>query len=121
MDTKNPKITGTLLQGLSSAERKKFPLYAGFLAYFPDACAYVAYISWAGNNKHNPGEPLHWAREKSSDHEDCVMRHLLGKTELDGDMLEAGGLAWRAMATLQLELERRMEAGEKFPFTEKNV
>jgi hypothetical protein len=31
------------------------------LDYFPDALAAVAQISYQGNQKHNPGEPLHWA------------------------------------------------------------
>ena len=102
-----------------TAERKKIPLFSGCLAYFPAALAGVARHSKAGNDKHNPGEPLHHARGKSMDHEDCILRHL---TDLS-DMLaarsraaafneaepdpveyileEADALAWRALALSQ--------------------
>ena len=39
-------------------ERKKIPIYSGVLKYFPDAIAAVAAVSFAGNEQHNPGEPL---------------------------------------------------------------
>ena len=64
----------TLPQG--SSERKEIPLYSGGLKYFPAAWAGLARVSKIGNDKHNPGEPLHHARGKSMDHEDCIMRHL---------------------------------------------
>lgn len=96
-----------------SATRKRFPMASGLLDYFPDALAEVAGVSWAGNEKHNPGEPMHHARGKSMDHPDCIMRHL---TERGGfDVIEIAGvphrvrhsaaLAWRALALLQEELE----------------
>lgn len=96
-----------------SAARKRMPMCSGLLDYFPDACAAVAEVSWHGNEKHNPGEPLHWARGKSMDHADCILRHL---TERGGfDVVMVGGvehrmrhsaaLAWRALALLQEELE----------------
>ena len=78
--------------------RKRIPVTAGCLDYFPLAIAYVAMISHLGNAKHNPGEPLHWARERSADHADCVGRHLLDRKNYDGGVLEAGQLAWRALA-----------------------
>lgn len=37
----------------------------------------LALISKEGNDKHNPGEPLHHARGKSMDHGDCLLRHLM--------------------------------------------
>ncbi len=87
-------------------ERKNLPIYSGFMRYFPDAIAAVAAVSKAGNDQHNPGERLHWSREKSSDHEDCLARHLLGLGTLDDDgQLHSAKLAWRAMAILQLEIE----------------
>ena len=87
-------------------ERKNLPIWSGFMNYFPDAIAAVAAVSKAGNDQHNPGEPLHWSREKSSDHEDCLARHLLGLgTEDDDGQLHSAKLAWRAMAILQLEIE----------------
>lgn len=95
-----------------ATERKNLPLYSGFMKYFPDAMAAVAKVSKLGNDQHNPGEPLHWSREKSSDHEDCLARHLLGLGTLDDDgQLHSAKLAWRAMALLQLECEARAASG----------
>lgn len=92
---------------LTSAERKKYPMATGCLDYFPDALAEIAYISYMGNQKHNPGEPTHWARGKSMDHADCIMRHLTerGARDIDG-IRHSAQLAWRACALLQEELER---------------
>jgi len=80
-----------------SAERKKYPMHSGLMAYFPNALAAVAHHSWKGNEKHHPGEPLHWSREKSNDHQDCLMRH-----SAEGDKV---AVAWRALADLQISLE----------------
>ena len=91
---------------LSSEDRKKHPMATGLLDYFPDALAYVAHVSWKGNDKHNPGQPLHWARGKSMDHPDCIVRHLVERGEVDDAGIEhAGSLAWRALAELQQLLE----------------
>lgn len=97
---------GDYLNGLTSAERKQTPIATGVLDYFPDALAAVAQLSKWGNDKHNPGEPLHWAREKSTDHADCIARHLIGRGTRDGDgQRHSASLAWRALALLQLEIE----------------
>lgn len=48
----------------------------GLLKYFPDALFEVARLSKTANDKHNPGEPLHWSKDKSADHADCIVRHL---------------------------------------------
>ena len=89
-----------------SAGRKEVPIFSGVMAYFPDALAAIAAVSFRGNQKHNPGEPLHWSRDKSSDHLDCIARHLLeaGGKDADGNWHSAL-LAWRALANLQLEME----------------
>jgi hypothetical protein len=94
-----------LIEG-DSAHRKRFPLTTGLLDYFPDACAAVAEVSFKGNQKHNPGEPMHHARGKSMDHADCIMRHLTERGGFDGDIRHTAALAWRAMALLQEELEK---------------
>lgn len=87
-------------------ERKNTPIYSGVLKYFPDAIAYVAKVSQAGNEQHNKGQKLHWSRGKSADHEDCAVRHLLESGTVDSDGLRhSGKLVWRALAILQLELE----------------
>ena len=59
-----------------------------------------------GNDQHNPGEPLHWARGKSMDQADCLIRHFLERGTLDTDgQRHSAKLCWRALALLQLELE----------------
>lgn len=91
-----------------SEKRKRTPIWSGVLQYFPLTMAAIARVSWHGNNKHNPGEKLHWAREKSTDQEDCVIRHMMNPTERDPDTGEfhAVHAAWRALATSELILER---------------
>lgn len=90
-----------------SAVRKTLPVATGVLDYFPAALAEVARVSKAGNDKHNPGEALHWARGKSSDHADCILRHLIDRGALDPEdgMRHSAKVAWRALALLQEELE----------------
>lgn len=96
-----------------AAERKAQPITSGVLDYFPDAIAEVSRISKLGNDQHNPGQPLHWERGKSTDHADCIARHLKdrGKRAPDGAR-HSGNLAWRALALLQEEIEaERLNAG----------
>jgi hypothetical protein len=105
-------VKGRLVAG-DSAYRKEFPMATGLLDYFPDALAAVSRLSYLGNMKHNRDEPLHHARSKSTDHADCIMRHL---TERGGyDIITIDGtdhrvrhsvaLAWRALALAQQEIE----------------
>jgi hypothetical protein len=90
-----------------SAARKEIPLLSGCLRYFPAALAGVARISKAGNDKHNPGEPLHHARGKSMDHGDCILRHLvdlqdhLAAGNESQAIAEADAICWRALALSQ--------------------
>lgn len=77
------------------------------MKYFPDALIAVAALSFIGNEQHNPGEPLHWARDKSTDQEDTLLRHLFEAGTLDTDgVRHSAKVAWRALAALQLEIER---------------
>lgn len=80
-----------------SAERKTYPLSSGLLDYFPAALAAVAHHSHKGNEKHNPGQPLHWSRGKSADHLDAAVRHIMER--------DLEGAAWRILAALQMQLE----------------
>jgi hypothetical protein len=90
--------------------RKQTPMFAGLLNYFPDALAAVAHCSYVGNEQHNPGQPLHWAREKSTDHADCIVRHLTESGTVDDDgVRHSAKLAWRALALLQIEIENAKE------------
>lgn len=87
-------------------ERKTIPLWSGLFKYFPDALVEVARLSYIGNLQHNPGQALHWAREKSIDQEDTLLRHLLDSGSVDTDgVRHSTKVAWRALAKLQLELE----------------
>ncbi len=93
-----------------SEDRKRYPVTTGVLDYFPMALVEIAFVSKAGNDQHNPGQPLHWARAKSSDHADCVVRHLIQRGTCDSDgVRHTAKAAWRALALLQEELEA--EAG----------
>ena len=91
-----------------SKQRKNTPLWRGVLQYFPLALQAVARVSWKGNEKHNPGEPLHWARGKSMDQEDCIVRHMVNPYEPDPDTgeLHIVHAAWRALAAAELALEK---------------
>jgi hypothetical protein len=92
-----------------AAERKAVPIASGVIDYFPAALAEIARVSKAGNDQHNPGQPLHWARGKSMDQSDCIMRHFVERGTHDTDGLRhSAKMAWRALALLQLEME---EAG----------
>jgi hypothetical protein len=106
----NPDQVYELLPTQTAQWRKERPVYSGVLAYFPDAILEVAYVSFKGNEQHNPGQPLHWAREKSTDQLDCVARHLIDHAKNipddNGMGLHLAKVAWRALAELQLFLER---------------
>lgn len=105
-----------------SVVRKMQPVGTIITQYFPDALLAVAAVAYVGNEKHNPGEKLHWARGKSDDHLDCDARHLIDAnrpakgSEWDVTTLKDGRSfavlhlaqhAWRALALLQLEVERQ--------------
>lgn len=89
--------------------RKRIPIGTGCLDYFPDALAAIAELSRIGNDKHNPGQPLHWSRGKSNDHPDCLIRHFIERGKMDESGAEpvrhSTQMAWRALAILQLEIE----------------
>src|SRR5574343_1207461 len=98
-----------IAKGQSEAQKRKdTPIFSGVLSYFPDAIKEISRVSKAGNDQHNPGQPLHWAREKSTDQLDCVARHLIdhiqNKFDTDGQR-HLAKVAWRALAQLQLDLE----------------
>ena len=89
-----------------SASRKALPICTGVLDYFPKALLAVAHCSRVGNEQHNAGQPLHWAKEKSTDHADALVRHLIQRGTIDSDgVRHAAKVAWRALALLEVELE----------------
>ena len=86
--------------------RKNIPIFSGLLMYFPDACAAVAECSFIANEQHNPGTKMHWDRAKSGDELDALVRHLMEAGEMDDDgILHSTKVAWRALASLQKEIE----------------
>lgn len=86
--------------------RKHYPIDRGLFKYFPKALMYVSHVSWIGNEKHNPGQPVYWDRNKSKDDSDALGRHLLDEGEYDDDgLLFAGKTAWRSLAVLEKLLE----------------
>jgi hypothetical protein len=85
--------------------RKAQPIVTGVFDYFPLAILAVAEVSNDGNAQHNPGEPLHWAREKSQDEVNTLARHLLERGEFDGKVRHLAKAAWRVLAALQKEIE----------------
>lgn len=96
-----------------AAGRKALPIVSGVLDYFPDALLEVAYCSKVGNDQHNPGQPLHWAKEKSTDEADALGRHLLQRGTRDKDgVRHSAKVAWRALALLQREIEAERARGE---------
>lgn len=91
---------------MAQKNNKEYPLYTGLLKYFPDALWEVSHVSYMGNLQHNPGEPLHWAKEKSTDEPDALMRHLTKAGTLDTDGIRhTAKVAWRSLSLLQRELD----------------
>lgn len=108
-----------LLRPYTSAERKEMPVQTIMAEYFPDALAAVARHSKKANDKHNPGEPMHWARKKSTDHLNCAGRHLMTPDAIDADTgeIELVGATWRCLAALQLREEARLKAAGIMPLS----
>lgn len=99
-----PTRCTTLPEG--AADRKTFPVASGFMDYFPDAIAAISNLSHKANEQHNAGQPVHWARGKSSDHSDTMVRHFLQRGTIDKDgQRHTVKMAWRALAMLQEEIE----------------
>lgn len=110
--------------------RKAIPIFEGVLMYFPKALAAVAEVSAAGNKQHNPGQPLHWARSKSTDQYNTALRHMMdhrmGGGRVEGEptgelaftnngwviqhrdedgVRHLAKAAWRVLAALELAIE----------------
>src|SRR5215204_4829786 len=111
-----------VFRSTDSNVRKGMPVTSGVLAYFPDAVLCVALVSRVGNDKHNHGQPLHWAKEKSADEPDAELRHMLDAArKLPPDpglepLAHLGHLAskfWRAAADLQRACDAARAAFER--------
>lgn len=104
---------GALYKKLSASERKQRPMFRGLLRYFPEALESVSNVSYVGNQQHNPGEDLHWDKNKSTDDADALVRHL--KEYASGQKFDDDGLSvlakvcWRALAILEREIEKEKQ------------
>ena len=111
-------------------ERKALPIFSYQFEYFPDAFLAEVEVAVAGNDQHNPGQPLHWAREKSKDQMNCASRHIWDygrgvKRDTDGQWHLAKAI-WRLKAQLQLDIEaeRAMKVDpskQGWPYTGENI
>jgi len=100
-----------------AATRKAGPICTGVLDYFPDALFEVAHCSKVGNDQHNPGQELQWAKEKSTDEADALVRHLMERGTLDSDgVRHSAKVAWRALAMLQREIEVERLREDDIPY-----
>lgn len=98
------------------ANRKRYPIFDGAIMYFPRALAAVSRVSLLGNEQHNPGEPLHWAKGKSMDQRNTALRHMIDdamgiRFASDGQRTLAQA-AWRVLAQLELDLEAEEKRAE---------
>lgn len=64
-----------------SKMRYQYPISSGALAYFPAAIAGVAKHSYIGGAKYNDGALVH-LRYVSTEHMDCIQRHLMDLQDL---------------------------------------
>jgi hypothetical protein len=92
------------------ATRKKWQLWTYLTEYFPKALMEELRVAIVGNDQHNPGEPLHWARGKSTDQMNTAMRHMwdhrfVSPKDTDGCYHLAKAI-WRLKAELELQIER---------------
>jgi hypothetical protein len=99
-------LTGSLPD--DATERNRYPMADGLLDYFPNALAAISEVSRVGNEQHNPGQPMHHARGKSTDHANKVLRHLIDRGKKDSKGIRHSAYAaWRALALLQEEIEQQ--------------
>lgn len=100
-------------------ERKALPLWDFMFGYFPDAWLEVVKVAVEGNNQHNPGEKLHWARGKSMDQLNTAFRHQFdygrGVVRDSDGCYHLAKAVWRLMAQLQLDIEADRAATAALP------
>lgn len=93
-----------------SESRKRVPLHTFTTEYFPLANLAAAHLSYQGDKKHNPDNKgkMRWAREKSGDHLEAAMRHLMEPERIDIEtgLPEIVSAFWRLGAATQIMLEQ---------------
>ena len=80
--------------GSNSEQRKRVPIYTGFIKYFPDAIIEVTKQSTRGMLQHDTPT---WNKDVSTDELDALMRHIIEE--------DWAAVAWRAMANLQRQCD----------------
>jgi hypothetical protein len=100
-------------------ERKRMQMWTFLTEYFPDAFEEVVKVAVAGNEQHNPGEKLHWARGKSMNQMDTAFRHQWDYArgvhkDTDG-MYHLAKAIWRLQAELQLLIEQERSPTPQTP------
>jgi hypothetical protein len=93
----------------SDADRKAAPLWDGCVRYFTSALIEVGRHSQISNEQHNPGQPMHWAQEKSTDQRNTAARHLVDADAVEGteeEIVHLRAAAWRVLARLQMACQR---------------
>ena len=80
--------------GSNSEQRKRIPIYTGFIKYFPDAIIEVTKQSTRGMLQHDTPT---WNKDISKDELDALMRHIIEE--------DWAAVAWRAMANLQRQCD----------------
>jgi hypothetical protein len=92
------------------SERKDANLWDFMFKYFPQAWFEVAHVAVIGNQQWNPGEKMHWERDKSVDQLNSAFRHIWDYgtgEEMDTDgCYHLAKAIWRLMAQLQLDIEK---------------
>ncbi len=97
--------------------RKALPLWTFLMEYFPDVFVEVCRMAVVCNDQHNPGQRLHWARDKSKDQMNTAFRHMFDygrgvHIDTDGTYHLAKAI-WRLSAQLQLDIEASRTPLEK--------
>lgn len=114
-DSVGTSVKPSLSLGLPTTdkERKAIPVWTYLTQYFPDATLAEVAVSVAGNEQHNPGQPLHWAREKSKDQLNTAARHMWdhsrGVTKDTDGQYHLAKAIWRLKAELQLTIEKERD------------
>lgn len=90
-------------------DRKALPLFTFLTEYFVKAFIEVCRVAVLGNEQHNKGQPLHWARHKSVDQMNTAFRHMLdhksGTTRDTDGAYHLAKAIWRLSAELELTIE----------------
>jgi hypothetical protein len=105
----DPGVVAQVGLPTDNAARKRLQMWTYLMEYFPDSFLAELEVAVQGNEQHNPGQKLHWAREKSKDQMNTALRHMFDygrgiKRDVDGQYHLAKAI-WRLKAQLQLDIE----------------